>query len=120
MFLNCSNRDILRKNGSAADATVAGLFCVGVINTQSMGLGGGFLLTYYEKSTGKAYTLNAREAAPGAAYEDMYHGDQELMEKGKKSNLRQCSLSCYCGIQTIENIILQYRVCDSLYNWSTF
>lgn len=74
--------EILRKNGSAADAAVAGLFCVGVVNTQSMGLGGGFLLTYYERSSGKAYTLDAREVAPAAAYEDMYHGDGDLMQKG--------------------------------------
>ncbi|XP_063880968.1 scoloptoxin SSD14-like isoform X6 [Scylla paramamosain] len=74
--------EILRKNGSAADAAIAGLFCVGVINTQSMGLGGGFLLTYYERSSGKAYTLDARETAPAAAHEDMYHGDGDLMEKG--------------------------------------
>ncbi|XP_045115209.1 scoloptoxin SSD14-like isoform X2 [Portunus trituberculatus] len=74
--------EILRKNGSGADAAIAGLFCVGVINTQSMGLGGGFLLTYYERSSGKAYTLDAREVAPAAAYEDMYHGDGHLMEKG--------------------------------------
>lgn len=84
IFLIYSDSEILRKNGSAADATVAGLFCVGVINTQSMGLGGGFLLTYYERSSGKAYTLNARESAPAAAHEDMYNGDGHLMEKGKQ------------------------------------
>lgn len=83
VFPDFSYSEILRKNGSAADATIAGLFCVGVINTQSMGLGGGFLLTYYEKSTGKAYTLDARETAPGAAYEDMYNGDGDLMQLGK-------------------------------------
>ncbi|XP_037805054.1 scoloptoxin SSD14-like isoform X3 [Penaeus monodon] len=74
--------DILKKNGSAADAAVAGLFCVGVINTQSMGLGGGFLMTYYDRSTGKAYSLNARESAPMEAYEDMYGGNGELSQKG--------------------------------------
>lgn len=73
---------ILLLNGTAADAAIAGLFCVGVINTQSMGIGGGFLMTYYDKSTGKAYSLNARETAPGAAYEDMYDGDGDLMQKG--------------------------------------
>lgn len=74
--------DILKRNGTAADAAVAGLFCVGVINTQSMGLGGGFLMTYYDRSTGKAYSLNARESAPSEAYEDMYGGDAELAQKG--------------------------------------
>ncbi|CAL4113866.1 unnamed protein product [Meganyctiphanes norvegica] len=77
-------RDILKRNGSAIDATIAGLFCVGVINTQSMGLGGGFLATYYERSTGKAYSINAREEAPGAAFEDMYHGNSTLSQKAKK------------------------------------
>lgn len=87
-------RDILRRNGSAADAAVAGLFCEGVINTQSMGLGGGFLMTYYERATGKAYTLNAREVAPGAAYEDMYHGNPELMQKGKTKRFYCDTLFC--------------------------
>ncbi|XP_047488564.1 scoloptoxin SSD14-like isoform X2 [Penaeus chinensis] len=75
--------DILKRNGSAADAAVAGLFCVGVINTQSMGLGGGFLMTYYDHSTRKAYSLNARESAPMEAYEDMYDGNGELAQKAK-------------------------------------
>ncbi|KAK7082763.1 hypothetical protein SK128_003095 [Halocaridina rubra] len=76
-------KDILLQNGTAADAAIAGLFCDGVINTQSMGLGGGFLLTYYEKATGKAYSLNARETAPAAAYEDMFEGNGELSVKAE-------------------------------------
>ncbi|XP_042208177.1 scoloptoxin SSD14-like isoform X2 [Homarus americanus] len=76
--------EILQKNGSAADATIAGLFCVGVVNTQSMGLGGGFFMTYYDRATGKAYSLNARESAAAAAYEDMYHGNGNLMEVAKR------------------------------------
>lgn len=83
MCLPSLNREILRRDGSAADAAVAGMFCVGVINTQSMGLGGGFLLTYYERATGKGYSLISREMAPAAAYEDMYHGDADAMAKGK-------------------------------------
>lgn len=97
---NFSNSDILRRNGSAADATIAGLFCVGVINTQSMGLGGGFLLTYYERSTGKAYTLDARETAPGAAYEDMYQGDSDLMKYGK--SFHQHHKSSYGEVQAVK------------------
>lgn len=37
-----------------------------------MGLGGGFLLTIYTKSTGKVEALTARETAPKAATETMY------------------------------------------------
>lgn len=75
--------EVLRKNGSAADATIAGLFCVGVINTQSMGLGGGFLLTYYERATGKAYTLIARESAAAESSENMYNGNEDPMLNAK-------------------------------------
>ncbi|KAF2364438.1 Gamma-glutamyltranspeptidase [Trinorchestia longiramus] len=75
-------RTILLKNGTAADAAIAGLFCVGVINTQSMGLGGGFLATYYDRDTRTAYTLDAREAAPLRASQNMYGGDNLLSRKG--------------------------------------
>ncbi|XP_068236155.1 scoloptoxin SSD14-like isoform X2 [Palaemon carinicauda] len=75
-------KDILQRNGSAADAAIAGLFCVGVVNSQSMGLGGGFLMTYYDRSEGKAHTLIARETAPAAAFENMYDGEEDLMVKG--------------------------------------
>lgn len=37
-----------------------------------MGLGGGFLATVYDASTGRVRVLNARERAPAATYEEMY------------------------------------------------
>lgn len=58
-----------------ADAAIATLFCEGVAVPQSCGLGGGFFLTIYTKSTGKVETLNAREVAPKAATEDMFVGE---------------------------------------------
>lgn len=59
-------------DGSAADAAIATLFCDGAATMQSMGLGGGFLLTIYTKETGKVESLNARETAPAAAHKDMF------------------------------------------------
>ncbi|XP_057321865.1 scoloptoxin SSD14-like isoform X3 [Microplitis mediator] len=39
---------------------------------QSMGIGGGFVMTIYERATKRAYYLNARDRAPLAAHEDMF------------------------------------------------
>lgn len=63
---------MLKKGGSVADAAIATLFCEGVTCPQSMGLGGGFILTIYIKETNKAESLIARETAPAAATEDMF------------------------------------------------
>lgn len=49
---------------------------------QSMGLGGGFLMTLYTKETGKTETLNSREVAPLRADENMFGGDPELSSRG--------------------------------------
>lgn len=59
-------------SGNAADAAIATVICEGIADAQSAGLGGGFVLTIYKKSTGKAETLIAREVAPKAATADMF------------------------------------------------
>lgn len=63
----------MKNNGSAADAAIAVLFCEGVTLPQSMGLGGGFLLTIYNRTTKTMETLIARERAPLAAHKDMFN-----------------------------------------------
>lgn len=73
---------ILDKGGSAVDAAIAALFCEGVSMPQSMGLGGGFLMTIYSKENDTAYSLNAREVAPSGASQDMFNGNSELATKG--------------------------------------
>lgn len=73
----------MRAGGTAADGAIAGMLCSGIVNPHSMGIGGGFLLTYYSRSEGKAYALNARESAPAAATRDMFQGNQRLAVKGE-------------------------------------
>ncbi|XP_074116138.1 scoloptoxin SSD14-like isoform X1 [Cotesia typhae] len=63
---------ILERNGSAVDAAIAAALCNGMANMQNMGLGGAFVMTVYDKTSKKAYYLNARDRAPMAAYGDMY------------------------------------------------
>ncbi|KPI95638.1 Gamma-glutamyltranspeptidase 1 [Papilio xuthus] len=73
---------ILVSNGSAVDAAIAAMFCNGLYNQQSMGLGGGFFMTVYIKEEGKAYTVVARETAPAAATANMFHGNYDKAKKG--------------------------------------
>lgn len=73
--MHCLNfhRSILAKNGSAVDSAIAILLCTGLVNLQSMGLGGGFVMMVYTKKNQKASYLNARECAPLEAHLDMFN-----------------------------------------------
>ncbi|XP_057325010.1 scoloptoxin SSD14-like [Microplitis mediator] len=77
--------NMLLKNGSAVDAAIAALLCEGVASLQSMGLGGGFLMTIWDAKTGKAEFLNARETAPAKATRDMYDGNATSSMYGGKA-----------------------------------
>ncbi|KAK5641806.1 hypothetical protein RI129_010353 [Pyrocoelia pectoralis] len=75
-------KNILERNGSAVDAAIATLFCNGVVNMQSMGLGGGFLMTVYIRDTKTAVTLDARETAPLNATANMFKNENESKYSG--------------------------------------
>lgn len=50
------------------------MICNGLVNMQSMGIGGGFFMTIYNKTAGRAFTLIARDRAPLAANATMFDG----------------------------------------------
>lgn len=73
----------MKKGGTAVDAAIASLFCEGIAMPQSMGLGGGFLMTIYKRSTGEVSYLDSREVAPFYASEDMFEEDSSSSKIGK-------------------------------------
>ena len=64
-------RDILRE-GSTADAAIASMFCLGLINMHSTGIGGGGFMVYYDSANQNATAYDFREEAPANATERMY------------------------------------------------
>merc|ERR1719391_1713851 len=73
------------EGGTGVDAAIAGMFCNGVYSSQSMGIGGGFMMTVFDAESGKTFSLDAREAAPRAATPDMYSGDKDSARYGPLS-----------------------------------
>ena len=76
---------ILNSNGSAVDASIASLFCLGVINMQSSGVGGGGVMLVYSRKLKKAKVVDFRETAPAATTSDMFPPNktgQDLSKRG--------------------------------------
>ena len=64
--------DTLNSNGSAVDAAIAAMFCLGVINMHSSGVGGGGVMLVYIRKFKKAKVIDFRETAPAATTSDMF------------------------------------------------
>lgn len=65
----------MEDGGSAIDAIIATLLCEGVMLPHSLGIGGGFVATIYQRNKGDNYKVEcliAREPAPAASHRDMF------------------------------------------------
>uniref|UniRef100_A0A0N5AGB3 Gamma-glutamyltransferase n=1 Tax=Syphacia muris TaxID=451379 RepID=A0A0N5AGB3_9BILA len=69
-------RNVLLRGGNAADASIASLFCLGITNPQSSGIGGGFIMTFYNRTTQRCHVIDARETAPANTFRDMFLNDE--------------------------------------------
>ena len=76
--------EILKAGGSAVDAAIAAIFCLGVVNCHSTGLGGGgFMLVHQNDNPLKPTVIDFREEAPSAAYKEMYNENSNLSLAGE-------------------------------------
>lgn len=71
--------DILRQGGSAVEAAITGMFCVGAVQAESSGIGGGGFMTIRLRN-GTVTTINFREMAPSAANKDMFEKNGTKMK----------------------------------------
>ena len=69
--------DMLKMGGSAADAIVGTVFCVGTLGMYHSGIGGGGFATV-RTPNGSYEMVDFRETAPAAAFQDMYKNDTDL------------------------------------------
>lgn len=65
------------------DSAIAALFCIGVYNMHSAGVGGGGFMVVYKKSTKFVEVIDFREEAPGKANRTMYVGGKMNSRIGK-------------------------------------
>lgn len=66
--------EILAKGGTAADAAMAMMLALTVVEPQSSGIGGGGFLVHFDADDGELSTINGRETAPAAARPDRFMG----------------------------------------------
>ena len=75
-------KEILNANGSAVDAAIAAMFCLGVISMHSSGIGGGGIMLVYNRSLQEATVIDFRETAPARAHRDMFKDNEKKAQKG--------------------------------------
>lgn len=69
-----AGREILRAGGSAADAQMAMMLALTVVEPQSSGIGGGGFFLHHSGKTGAIETIDGREAAPSATLPTRFMG----------------------------------------------
>ena len=67
-----AGQHILRQGGSAADAALAMMLALTVVEPQSSGIGGGGFFVYHDAKRGQPATIDGRETAPAALREDRF------------------------------------------------
>ncbi len=67
--------DAMRQGGSAVDAAIAAHAVLGLVEPQSLGLGGGGYMVVYDRASNTTTVIDGRETAPAAATADYFTVD---------------------------------------------
>ena len=101
--------DTLARNGSAVDAAIAAMFCLGVINMHSSGVGGGGVMLVYVRKLKKAKVIDFRETAPAATTSDMF----PPTESGK--NMSKYGKRYFFSFYVFAPAVISPRICFDLF-----
>jgi gamma-glutamyltranspeptidase/glutathione hydrolase len=69
-----AGREMLRAGGSAADAAVATMLALTVVEPHASGIGGGGFFVHHDARSGTIATIDGRETAPASATPDRFLG----------------------------------------------
>ena len=69
-----AGREILHEGGTAADAAIAMVAVLTLVEPQSSGIGGGGFMVYHDAKDGSISTTDGRETAPAAAKPERFLG----------------------------------------------
>ena len=75
-------KNILEKGGSAVDSGIAAIFCLGVTQFHSTGIGGGGFMLVYEKDKKKFTGFDFRETVPSKADLSEFENDKRKTKEG--------------------------------------
>lgn len=78
-----AGREILRAGGSAADAAIAMMLALTVVEPQSSGIGGGGFFVHHDADSGEIETYDGRETAPAAATPTYFFENGEPMSRSE-------------------------------------
>ena len=73
----------LNSKGSAVDVAIAVMFCLGVVNMQSSGVGGGGVMLVYNRKLKKAKVIDFKGTAPAASWSGMFQTNEFGEDKSK-------------------------------------
>ena len=78
-----AGREIWRAGGSAADAAIAMMLALTVVEPQSSGIGGGGFFVHHDAGSGEFETYDGRETAPAAATPTYFFENGEPMSRSE-------------------------------------